>query len=213
MGVAYNTSIVKNGLRVLFDNSNIKSYSGSGGTWTDLVRKTSYTDPVSAGVGNETWMGSASTGITISVVVSKIATFVGYAEHPVNKWVNTTDASFVLYHFGDTAGGLIDRFAWYANRGGVWGNISDPFLAVNGNTYMITLQYNDLTGGQLWINGAKSGTRQGSGSRANSTEPLKLLGPTGSTSSKLLNCYMWNRELTDIEIQQNFNALRGRYGI
>jgi hypothetical protein len=36
MGVAYNTSIVTNGLVLALDAANTKSYPGSGTTWTDL---------------------------------------------------------------------------------------------------------------------------------------------------------------------------------
>lgn len=119
MAVTSGPKIVNDGLKSAFDITNNKSYSGSGGTWTDVVRNISYTDPVSAGVGNETWMGSASSGITISAVVNKLNTLVGYAEHPISKWSGTTDASFVLYHFGDTSGTYFpNRFVWYGNVGG-----------------------------------------------------------------------------------------------
>jgi hypothetical protein len=200
-------------LRAVLDKSNNKSYSGSGATWTDLVRNTTYTDTISAGAGNETWMGSDSSGITISLVINKIDTFVGYAEHPVNKWINTTDASFVLYHFGTTAGGLLNAFVWYGNVGGTWRDIGSRLNAVNGTRYAITLQYNDASGGQMWVNGNKLGARVGSGTRANSTNPLKIIGPVGSASSVVENLYMWDRELTDNEIRQNFEVIRGRYGI
>lgn len=97
--------------------------------------------------------------------------------------------------------------------GGTWRDISGGFLAENGKKYLINLQYNDLSGGQLWINGSKFGVRTGSGVRANSTAPLRLFGPTGSSSVRTESCYIWNRELSDNEIQQNFEAIRGRYGI
>lgn len=214
MAVFSGPEIPNSNLRVLLDNSNSRSYSGSGSTWTDLIRNTSYTDPINTGVGNETWMGPASTGITINVIIHKIATPVGYAEHPINKWTDTTDASFVLYHFGDTSGAFFpNRFLWYANVGGAWVGISANYLAENGKKYFITLQYNDTTGGQLWVNGAKIGTRYGLGPRGNSTASLKVYGPVGSAASKVESCYIWDRELSDLEIRTNFEAIRSRYGI
>lgn len=36
MGIAYNTSIVRDGLVMHVDAANVKSYSGSGTTWSDL---------------------------------------------------------------------------------------------------------------------------------------------------------------------------------
>lgn len=204
--------IVNSNLQLLFDKSNINSYSGSGTAWKDIVRNTSYSDTLNTGCGSETWMGSASSGITISAVINKIGTVVGYAEHPVNKWINTTDASFVLYHFGTTSGAT-DLFKWYGNRGGTWGSISDGFTGVNGSKYAITLQYNDTTGGQLWVNGSKIGGRFGAGTRADTATSMVIYGPVGSSYSSVETCYAWNRELTDNEIKQNFEALRGRYNI
>lgn len=206
--------IVNSGLRLLLDSSNNKSYSGSGSSWNDLVRNTSYNDTLNTGAGSEAWMGSASTGITVSVVLTKINTFVGYAEQPISKWSGTTDASFVLYHFGTTAGAnMVDRIAWYGNRGGVWNTICDSFIATNNKTYAMTLQYSDLLGGQLWLNGVKVGSRRGGGARANSTSQLKIAGPVGTSSSTVKSCYIWDRELSDVEILQNFESVRSRYSL
>lgn len=211
MSLGHGASISTSGLRSVFDKSNIKSYSGSGNAWTDIIRRQTYTNTHTVGAGSESWMGSESSEITISLVLKKLGTFVGYAEHPVNKWSGTWNASFVLYHFGTT--GLTDMFMWYGNRGGTWAGLSSGFYGTNGSTYAMTLQYNNTLGGQLWINGVKSGNRTGSGARADTTAPLIIFGPVGSSTVSVENFYMWNRELSDIEIQQNFNALRGRYGI
>lgn len=208
--------IPNNGLKSLFDRSNPNSYAGTGTTWKDLIRNISYTNTVNS-AGSETWMGSESSGITISVTLYKIGTFVGYAEQPVSKWSGTSDASFVLYHFGTTSGAsFIDRVRWYANRGGVWDAISEMSYIQNGSKHHITLQHNNTSGGQLWINGNKFGSRTGPGVRANSTNPLKIFGPDmsqGSGTTLVENCYIWNRELTDIEIRQHFEAIRGRYSL
>lgn len=213
MSLGHGASISTSGLRSVFDKSNIKSYSGSGSAWTDIVRRQTYTNTYSIGAGSESWMGSESSAITISLVIKKIGTVTGYAEHPVNKWSGTTNASFVFYHFGTTAGNNKDFFRWYGNRGGTWAGLSSGFCGTNGAIYAMTLQYNDATGGQLWVNGIKIGNRTGSGARADTTAQLLIYGPTGTSTSVVENFYMWNRELTDNEIQQNFNALRGRYGI
>lgn len=210
MSLGHGASIVRANLKSNFDIGNIKSYSGTGPSWIDLQRRQSYEDTMTS-AGSESWMGSESSEITINATIEKKGTYVGYAEHPIKKWTGTADASFVLYHFGTT--GDPNLFVWYGNRNGVWGGISGGFYGINGKTYIISLQYNDLTGGQLWVNGQKSGSRSGSGVRANSTSPLQIFGPTGSTSIAVKNFQMYNRELADSEIVQNFNALRGRYGI
>ena len=37
MGIVYNTSIIRDGLVLHLDAANVKSYPGSGTTWTDLT--------------------------------------------------------------------------------------------------------------------------------------------------------------------------------
>jgi len=211
MSIHAGPNIADTGIRLLFDKSNTSSYSGSGTAWTDIIRKSTYTNTLSIGAGLDPWLGSESSGITINVALKKLGTFVGYAEHPISKWNNTLDASFVLYHFGTT--GPANSIMWYGNRGGSWGNISDGFTGENGKTYLITLQYNDLTGGQLWVNGVKIGSRSTPGIRATSSAELKIFGPVGSSTAIVDSCYMWSRELSDAEVLQNFNSMRGRYGI
>jgi hypothetical protein len=211
MSLGHGSSLVRLNLKSNFDAGNIKSYSGTGTAWLDLQRLQSYSNTMEIGAGSESWMGSSSSEITINTVIDKKETFVGYAEHPIKKWTGTSDASFVLYHFGTTGGS--DLFMWYANRNGAWGPISGGFYGVNGQKYIMTLQYNNTTGGQLWINGSKIGSRTGSGSRANSADNLKIFGPIGSSSIAIKNFQIYDRELSDLEINQNFNALRGRYSI
>lgn len=202
-------SIVNEGLLINFDVGNIKSYSGT--TWLDLQRRQTYSDTMVIGAGSEDWMGSNSNEITINAVIDKKETFVGYAEHPIKKWTGTADASFVLYHFGTT--GSPNLLVWYANRNGAWGPISGGFYGVNGTKYLMTLQYSDTTGGQLWINGSKIGSRTASGPRANSIDNLKIFGPIGSSSIAIKNFQLYNRELSEVEIKQNYEALRGRYSL
>lgn len=211
MSLGHGASIVRANIKSHFDSGNVKSYSGTGSNWIDLQRLQSYTDTMTVGAGSESWMGGESSEITINATIEKKGSFVGYAEHPIKKWTGTSDASFVLYHFGTTGGDGL--FTWYGNRNGVWGVMSSGFYGTNGKTYIMSLQYNDLTGGQLWVNGQKIGSRVGSGVRANNAAQLQIFGPIGSTSVAVKNFQMYNKELSDSEVVKNFEALRGRFGI
>lgn len=212
MAINYNASTVLTSLKSCYDYSNPKSLINST-TWKDLIRGTvSTTSGADTNIGNEPWMNGNGNQMTILTVIDKKGTHVGYAEHPVNKWIDTTDASFVLYHFGTTSG-EDNNFRWHANAGGTWKNISNSFMGVNGNKYIIVLQYNALNGGQLWINGAKVSSRAGSGTIASTTNPALLRGPQGSVTAQVLAFQFWDRELSDNEIILACANYKHRYGI
>jgi hypothetical protein len=213
--------IVNNGLNFVLDNSNSKSHSG-GSAWANPINSKSYTIIAENGGVNvanadvDSYMNNI-TAITVDVWLEKISTIVGYANHPVNKWnAGTTEASFVLYHFGATGGS--DFFNWYGT-GSIsgWAPLTNGFYGVNGKTYNIVLQYSDDNGGQNWVNGSKNGsivTSKGTLGVAASPSVFQIQGPTEVvTGHKVLSVKVYNRKLTDNEIVQNFNALRGRFGL
>lgn len=212
MTVNYNSYTVLNSLKSHFDYNNSKCLINST-TWRDLIRGTVSTESGNyTNIGNEPWMNGNGAALTILAVLDKRGTHAGYAEHPVNKWISTTDASFVLYHFGTTSG-EDNNFRWYANAGGSWKSISSSFVGINGNKYIIVLQYNSATGGQMWSNGVKIGSRAGGGTLATTTNPALILGPQGSANAQILAFQLWDRELTDAEIGLACSNYRYRYGI
>lgn len=220
MALAHSPKIVTDGLSFAVDDSNIKSYTGAS-TFSDLISSKQYTITAGAGINvpnaDVTYMNSI-TAITVDVWLEKLSTVVGYAYHPVNKWNGgTTEASFVLYHFGTTSGSD-NLLNWYGT-GSIsgWTTLTNGFTGVNGRKYNIVLQYSSANGGQNWVNGAKNGSRitgKGTLGVASSPSVFQIQGPTEVlTGHKVLAVKVYNRELSDNEIIQNFNALRGRFGI
>ena len=213
-------SIVTDGLTMAFDSTFSGSYpAGNGSTIYDLTGGTAYSGNI---YGNPSWANNMS-NLTICLLLTKTSTGTGYANHPINKW-NTAynvNASFILYHFENYQSNNQDGFlGWYGygtNSG--WANIGTyGFTRLTvGQTKWVALQYNSTQGGQAWVNGSKSGGRSGN----NGT-----LGPTTSTTYDM-NIYMpyegsqigtgyvshilfYNRELTDAEMVQNYNAVSSR---
>ena len=216
MAVYSGPEIVNNGLVFVADVGNIKSYSGSGDTWKDIQQDvTSTGTSVPSFFNNPDWSSNV-THLTVTSVVSVLGYDTGYAYHPISKWVGTTDATFVLYHFQNfQSNNSQNRFMWYGNRGGVWSSLSNSYTGSPGNTYMFTLQYNSTTGGQGWVNNNKISGRVGSGVLGTSTASIRIDGGPLARSGihNTLAAWIYDRELTDQEIQQNFEATRSRYGI
>jgi hypothetical protein len=119
-------------------------------------------------------------------------------------------------NFNGTTPAVDGKITLYSNRGGVWNPVgSSSYVMSLGQTVIATWQINSTDGGQLWINGVKYGARAGAGifGSSNNTSNLTVWTPPTSAVLTLNYVSIYDRELNDSEIVQNFNALRGRYGI
>lgn len=218
MSIIYNTSVITQGfgLRHNTDLSNIKSYT-SGSNITDLITNTTGVSSIPNSAA--TWMNAGVYQITITAVIKRLITNLSYSVNPLTKYNGTTDNTFNLYMFGNfnnTAPASDGVLLLYSNAGGSWGSIGTAYGVALNETVIFTVQYNSVTGGQTWINGTKLGTRTGRtgifGS-ANNTSPITVYTPPASSVLTLYYSSIYDRELTDAEVVQNFNALRGRFGL
>ena len=67
----------------------------------------------------------------------------------------------------------------------------------------------------MWINGEKYGSRTASGVLATSTQKIRIDGGPDKRSGihHTKNVLIYDRELTDDEMVQNYQSLRSTYGI
>jgi hypothetical protein len=203
-----------------FDSTYSGSYpAGGGSTIHDLMGSNSYNGTI---YGNPSWANNIS-NLSICLLLTKTSTGTGYANHPINKW-NTAynvNASFILYHFenyqGNGADGVLGWYGYGSNSG--WANIgSYGFTTMSvGQTYWIGLQFNSTDGGQPWVNGNPSGGRSGNvgvlGPSTSYTSDMNLYIPyTGSQigTGYISHILFYNRELTNAEMVQNYNAVSSR---
>ena len=94
-------------------------------------------------------------------------------------------------------------------------NLSAGTLTI-GNWYMGTMTFDGVTA-RLYINGVQTGsTSTGGPVTLNSTQPLQIgtrgIGPNWYNGN-IPQVSLYNRALSAEEVQQNFNALKGRYGL
>jgi hypothetical protein len=226
----FGPNVVRDGLVLYVDTDNTKSWPGSGTVYQD-VSPSRISGSISG--GNSTTFGSAMTWsnniefITINMVFEKTFANSGYADHPINKWNSSyaNNASFILYHFGNTGGttpasdGVLGFYGNNTPENGTgWGSISGSYKVAIGQIVFLTLQYSYLTGGQLWINGAKVEGRYRSGKLGQTTinstvSDLVIHGPGANGSHQVHLCQIYSRELTDTEVIQSYNAIGPRFGI
>lgn len=209
MSIATGPSVVTNGLTMCMDNANPRSYSGSGSTWDDVVTDAPFSSSI-----NYTWANNIN-AFTIIVCLEKTGIYTDYATHPVNKWNGgTSNASFVLYHFGNYQGNGNDgSFSWYYTANSSW--LGQPVARLTVGQKMFTaFQWNSTTGGQTWYNNSIASSRRNSGTLGvNGTSGINISGPISDGVTKVNYISFYSRDLSDAEILQNFNALSGRYGL
>jgi hypothetical protein len=241
MGIAYNTSIVTNGLVLCFDPANSKSYPGSGTVLTDLsenknVATLNGTVPFSS--GSFTFNGTAGNHISDAVLTLPILgndktilcwTFPD-STGPVNAYTglvalggrtSSTPSDAMLLCLNTNAA------TWYVGSA-YWANDYNPstlpvikdawnMVGIIGrsaptanNTKLICGNSSGLTS----ITGSSSAYTRGLAvTNVNLTIGCTDVGGGRPMKGKISVVLVYNRELSDSEIQQNFNALRGRYGV
>ena len=218
MSTNYNPSSVTTGLIVYLDAANSKSYPGTGTTWTDV-----------SGNNNN---GTLVNGPTYSSANSGSIVFDGvndYVLTPVNIDANPNTVS-VWFNASATNGArgiaLADNGGWdkgFEITDGVFnihvGNgLSSTGVSALANTwYFGTIVYTSISM-SFYINGVNVWNGGAPGVTAGSTVEIGRANYPGGAGTRFFNgnisqVSIYNRALSQSEINQNFNALRGRFGI
>lgn len=232
MGVGYNPKIVINGLVGYWDVGNLKSYPGSGTTWTDLSGKNNH---AAFSVGTPTFTSDRVTFDGNTYAVTPNYTWITNSTDPNSMfaWIYpTTSPSGIIISYGEYndreyANGLFispTGYVGFAKNG----SITDIYAAsssfavelnkwayigyVRSGTTSVTIFYNNNyatisdSGGNGTVITSNPFTI-GSGSTNTDKGQSKLI------NTSISNIKVYNRALSAAEISQNYNALRGRYGI
>jgi hypothetical protein len=227
MGIAYNTSIVRDGLVLYLDAANKKSYPATGTTWNDLSgngRNGTLSNSPSFSGGSFLFDGTnqlvtipnniqfGSTSFSIEMVV-KIPTLNYEA---ICSWNNdgfNTDSKGLSIRFRSPGANI----EYALNDGaGVATRLQIPSLALN-TWYHITYTHNFNGVISAYVNSVfiDSMNYSSSGNSPYSDVYNLLL---ARDSNDFGNIHLpifkvYNRALSAAEVQQNFNAVRGRYNV
>jgi hypothetical protein len=236
MSINYNPRIVTDGLVLCLDAGNTKSYLGTGTTWTDISRNgnngTLTNGPTfdSANGGSLVFDGTNDkivvpynsnlnpSNVTISVWFKRTVTrnyshFAGlpasnsvwnspYVSYGI-EFIGITDQPSLTLGFSDNTFSYTTATASASTAVGSWVNVVGTYDKSFSKIYV---------NGQLITSNAQTKTLL-------TTNANFILGTeTQNTSVYPLNgniaqVSVYNRALTASEVKQNFNALRGRFGI
>jgi hypothetical protein len=226
----YNPRIVTDGLVLALDAGNTKSYPGSGTTWTDL-----------SGAGrnysigaNISWNASgyfSCTGGTFTGPASNSFGFSSTNEHTIEVFAQVTQATNNnFFYWGATPNTGSDQraifshlhysngFTYYdvsgcctATQRILYSNDSDLIAGVR---HLVWRTRKDTTPNRQFFKNTVSQMNSSTNSTATVNWNLTTAATIGNAWYGNLYLFRaYNRALTDQEIQQNFNALRGRFGI
>jgi hypothetical protein len=229
MGLAHSPRIVVDGLVLCLDAANVKSYPGTGTTWRDLSGNnfdfTIYGSPTHNSLGYFTFTNNQTTQYMMRHPFATPTNDITYICWFRSNFANSTQTPFTYSVGGD------NEMLFFIN--------SSTQLAPHPKGVSVGTNTTDMT--NKWVNFAWS--RQTSSGQNLFYRDGSLIGqytasagtsittgghliiaqeadsPGGSFDStqnldgdfSVLNIY--NRILTAAEISQNFQALRGRYGI
>ena len=233
MANQYGPRIVTDGLALYLDAANSKSYPGSGSTWYDLSGNnkhfTWFATPsfTSVGIPYFSTLGNRCSGpASNSFGINNTSGYTIFLMCMQNSLVQTS--AFKFYSTVSGGRGIFSHCTWnddnvYFDQGGCCSSNTRTSVASGGSQ-----TWNIWTFRRLANSSTRTISKNGVTLTTNSNAALNIdltttgvdigssdeYGGNSSTwNARLQGFTVYNRGLTDIEILQNYNAIKGRFGL
>lgn len=225
----YQVPFVSNALMLHLDAGNPASYSGSGSTWSDIsgngYNGTLINSPTFSTAGYFTFNGS---GHTVSVT-KPFPNIVGLISTEI--WINFTNynSTPALIHKGNHFSLRIyntDKWEWADSSNysyAAFGSVTATGLQATNTWMQIVCTKDSSNNVRLYKNGSLISTRTPSfGSALTAVNSTLWIGGYSDTDSipttsmiagQIAAVKIYNSTLSDAEVLQNFNSLRGRFSL
>ena len=231
MATNYNTSIITDGLVLCLDAANVKSYPGSGTTWTDLSGNSNN----GTLVNSPTYLVTNNGSLVFNGTSDYISVPSSTALNPttaitIESWVkfSTTGTRIIWCGKGDGVSNpttqywmektVADKIMIYLSFGASAPNVTlKNTTIVAGIWYHIVATYDGATI-KGYVNGVIDPTTYSYSGILTTTSTIFSIGRLGTYNGLYMNgnvsgIKIYNTALSADEVLQNFNATRGRYGI
>ena len=237
MGIGYGPRVVTDGLVLALDAGDTNSYPGSGTTWSDLSgqgNNGTLTNMDGANLDSANGGSFTFDGTNEYVSANITSFFTSYSQQiTMEAWVYIpTSATWSNGYYGN-----IFTRGYYDGSHGLWrtpNNNQVAFYCRQAVTFAAVASLATITrdtwyqlvgvwtgsGTQLYVNGELVDSDSGSLGDTENNVPFEIGRNTAASGAggnfftgNQAGCKIYNRALTASEIQQNFNALRGRFGI
>jgi hypothetical protein len=225
-----------NGLVLCLDAGNRKSYPGSGTTWTDLSGNGNTGTLQGAGYsgvngGTLTFDGSDDRITVTNPLLSSGGNWT------ISSWFNLSalatlniDSNFYSQYIAVAGNGrlilmlrndgtVVNKFQLFLGSGSGYSNQSiTGTTTAQINTFYNLVAIRNGSTFSLYLNNILEVSNNLIGVNVSILQSTPEIGGISSgnfgwVNGKIFNTQVYNRALTASEVQQNYNALRGRYGI
>lgn len=226
MALTHSPKFVTNGLVFYFDAKNIKSYPGTGTACFDLMRNSATGEAVNSPTYTAAGYFSFVTDDYIRFTNS---TALDNQNFSIEVWVRTNTTNQNGFWF--EKGTVNTQYSIFQGGTSIWCRINagagavDTVVVTTAN-YMNTTSWYQVvftftSGSQVcYINTAVAGTGTTTGTVATNAGGMSIgaYGGYSGTHSYYYNgdlaiAAVYNRVLSAAEVTQNFNAIRGRFGL
>ena len=233
MAFNYSPKVVTDGLVLYLDAANTKSYPGSGITWTDLSRSGNSSELKGPTFNSGNGGSIVFDGTNDYVEIQNQIQFDQTDPFTLSSWVKSSNGINELIINNENIVYTGYRLNINVNANieiGLRNSISDDIAIetlnrIYANTwYHIVGTYDgtrNVSGMKIYINGVEEDTNTISNTLTSSTlsNQQTLLGirrlspPSDPLRGNIANVQIYNRALSTIEITQNYNATKTRFGL
>ena len=233
MAFNYSPKVVTDGLVLYLDAANTKSYPGSGITWTDLSRSGNSSELKGPTFNSGNGGSIVFDGTNDYVEIQNQIQFDQTDPFTLSSWVKSSNVINELIINNENIVYTGYRLNINVNANieiGLRNSISDDIAIetlnrIYANTwYHIVGTYDgtrNVSGMKIYINGVEEDTNTISNTLTSSTlsNQQTLLGirrlspPSDPLRGNIANVQIYNRALSTIEITQNYNATKTRFGL
>ena len=229
MAVDYQYRIVRDGLVLCLDAGNIKSYPGTGTTWLDRSGSGNNGSLVN-GVGYSSSNGGSFVFNGSNRGIQLAGTNLSLNQMTISSWNYSTNYNQNGFMFEKTTDGSVNtQYSLFYNSSNqiyyrTYG-LSSLDLSITTSDAVVNSQWNNIVATfdgvnkRIYVNGILRGTSANlTGTVTQNLIGAAYIGTYGNFAGYYFNgniaqTHIYNRALTLLEIQQNFNATRRRYGI
>jgi hypothetical protein len=226
MAISRGPKLVTNGLVFCVDAADKNSYIGSGTTWTD-VSGNAYNGTLTNG---PTFNGSNGGGIVFDgvddyVSISNNSNFNNGNNITVEAWVLCTNWSSYTHPMIVAKGINVEWILWKSNDSGYVGKLGwraagtvYSTTSLPNNTWVQCVGSVGSAGQKVYLNGVLESTAGATTFTSGNINVAIAAGLVTGSPSNLLGANVaitriYNRQLTDNQILQNYNATKIRFGL